>query len=112
MAIDQSSSEWLFFKRGRSGLRRGQSRIDWERELITTENNAYPGFDKLRIMALEIIQEYKDIVDLQKAILILAITGKKEDVPMIQKLEQMGNKDLSIDIKTCVYEIRHSVGSE
>jgi hypothetical protein len=92
MAIDQSSSEWLFFKRGRSGLRRGQSRIDWERELITTEN--------------------KDIVDLQKAILILAITGKKEDIPMIQKLEQMGNKDLSIDIKTCVYEIRHSVGSE
>ncbi len=113
MAIDKSSSEWLFFKRHPSWLRGTRFQRNFYPELIKREDGAYPGFaDGLRKLALDVFSEIDDINELRMAISILSVVGTEEDIPSIENLHKMRNEELSTDIKTCVYEIRHASKDE
>lgn len=106
MEIDKSTSEWLFFKRhpawlGNSFLRK------IHHDFIIEENNAYPGFsEKLRLLAVGVLREKGNEDELQKALSILSVVGKVEDIPLIEDLFELENEELSKDVRTCVYEIK------
>jgi hypothetical protein len=108
MSIDKSSNEWFFFRRRRSALRYGRFMMDMYRKQVITENDAYPGFsEKLRLLAIEIIEQRWEVSDLQKALQILAVVGTKDDIPLIQSLKEINDSNLDIDLQTCIYEIEH-----
>ncbi|MBE0536848.1 MAG: hypothetical protein IH624_14375 [Phycisphaerae bacterium] len=107
MGIDKTSYEWLFLKRHPSWLRGRPFRSKFYRELIGTENDARADFSqKLRVLALELLQVEDDIGELQRALCVLSVVGKTEDIPAVEKLHQLDNADLSTDVGTCIYEIR------
>ncbi len=109
MGIDKSSSEWLFFKRHPSYLRKGQFHMKFYRDMIIAENDAYPGFSgNLRKLSLEVLKETDDIADLKKALAILTVVGTSEDIPAIKSLHKRRDQDLDLDIKTCIFEIEHA----
>ena len=108
MGIDRASNEWMFFKRSGPWLRQSQFLRNFNRDLIIRENNAYPGFvGRLRELALDILTEKGDFNNLQLALSVLSVVGNESDISLIKSLDNFGNEDLSVDIKTCVYEIRH-----
>ena len=79
------------------------------RDEIIAENDAYPGFfGNLRKLGLEVLKEADDVVDLKKALGILAVVGANEDIPAIESLHKRGDSDLDLDIKTCIFEIEHA----
>jgi len=82
MGIDKTSYEWLFLKRHPSWLRGRPFRGKFYRELIRTENDARADFSgRLRVLALELLQAEDDIGELQRALCVLSVVGKAEDIP-------------------------------
>lgn len=55
---------------------------------------------------MELLQVEDDIGELQRALCVLSVVGKTEDIPAVEKLHQLDNADLSTDVGTCIYEIR------
>lgn len=107
MEIDKASSEWLYFRRYGGWLRLNRTIRDLRRKQIKNEENAYPGFaEKLRIVALKVINDKQKYADIHTALSILSVVGTEKDIPVIENINEIGNESLSIDVKTCVYEIR------
>lgn len=112
MEIDKTSSEWLYFRRHSSWLRKGSHIKNLLRNKIITEDNAYPGFsEKLRMLALTILSKKEDIHNLGVALSILSVVGTEDEIPLIESILELKNEELSKDVKTCVYEIRNSNSS-
>lgn len=108
MSVDKTSYEWLFFKRRLSWLRRGPFCMGLYRGFVNQENEARPGFtDRLRHLALAILKTEDDMLYVRQAICALAVVGTEEDIPVIQGLDVQGNMELVVDVKTCIYEIKH-----
>lgn len=108
MAIDRSTYEGRFLYRIGSHLRDGSFLMNLYKKCIEEETSVYPEFStNLRTMSLAIINEGEDIDMIPNALQALAVVGKKEDIPVINKVHALQNEDLSIDVKTCIFEITH-----
>lgn len=108
MSIDNSSPEWMFFKPLTPWLRESHFVKNVNINMIESENEIYPGFaEKLRKLSLELLNEKDNIINLRKALSVLSVVGIVEDIPLIESLCELENKDLSIDVKTCLFEIKH-----
>ncbi len=78
------------------------------RSFVSQENEARPGFaDRLRHLALEILKTEGDMLYVRQAICALAVVGTEEDIPIIEGLDVQGNMELAVDVKTCIYELKH-----
>jgi len=108
MSVDKSSLEWAFFKPLTPWLGETHFVRNVNKNMIESENDAYPGFaEKLRMLSLALLNEKSNFKDLRKALSVLSVVGKVEDIPLIQSLHELNKNDLSVDVNTCLFEIRH-----
>ena len=108
MTIDRNTMEWHFLKLHGSVLRSGPFLMKLYRWNVENHVEAYPDFtENLRNLAIDILHTEEDVDLLRRALQVLAVTGNKKNIPLIEQLNELGNEDLSIDVKTCIFEIEH-----
>ncbi len=111
MPIDRSDIYCDFLIKGMAWDLSRPSCIQNCKKRFTEKANADPNFQaRMREVALEAIQ-FEDVSIVRNGLTALTFVGKREDIPLVERLTQHSNKTIVQDALTCLIELRGGPGN-
>lgn len=105
MPIDRSDVYWDFLIKGMAWDLSRPSFIQNCKKRFTEKANADPNFQaRMREVALEAIQ-FEDVSIVRNGLTALTFVGKREDIPLVERLTQHSNKTIVQDALTCLFDL-------
>lgn len=105
MPIDRSDVYWDFLIKGMAWDLSRPSFIRNCKNHFTEKANADPNVQaRMREVALEATQ-FEDVSIVRNGLTALTFVGKREDIPLVERLTQHSNKTIVQDVLTCLFEL-------